>query len=370
MTNGYDFYFKDGSDVLIFPITPGELTIKVGSNNKVVTLIDGGDINILKSPSLVEVEFEARFPMRKYPYSREVSNFQTYHDKFKELKEKRKSFRFIVVRNGLTGGKGWETNLLMALEDYTLKESADEGDDVLITFKLKQFKEYGVKIITTTATTSTSPTTRPNDGKDDSSAYYIVKKGDCLWNIAKKFYGNGAKWTIIYNANKSAIEEDAKKHGRKSSSNGHWIYPGLKLLIPNVNSTGSNSSSSGSSSSSSGGSTGTVNGSKATKSTNTAQDSGRKYSVTVYQRNWKKGRGKVQLMIHGVNGGTTTYNLDGGMTSWTVNVPVNSYAVVKVSPSHVTYFDKIITSGNWTKSNTYHYRCKVTKNSNLYVFWK
>ena len=77
MTNGYDFYFKDGSDVLTFPITPSELSIKVGSNNKVVTLINEGDINILKSPALIEVEFEARFPMRKYPYSREVG-IQTF----------------------------------------------------------------------------------------------------------------------------------------------------------------------------------------------------------------------------------------------------------------------------------------------------
>ena len=61
---------------------------------------------------------------------------------------------------------------------------------------------------------------------------YTVKSGDCLWNIAKKFYGSGSKWKTIYNANKSAIEKDAKKHGKKSSSNGHWIWPGLKLTIP------------------------------------------------------------------------------------------------------------------------------------------
>ena len=38
---GYEFLFEfsDG-DVLIFPITPSELTMKSGSNNKVVTLIE------------------------------------------------------------------------------------------------------------------------------------------------------------------------------------------------------------------------------------------------------------------------------------------------------------------------------------------
>ena len=44
------------------------------------------------------------------------------------------------------------------------------------------------------ATTSPAPATAQT---------YTVVKGDCLWNIAKKFYGNGSKYSIIYNANKA-----------------------------------------------------------------------------------------------------------------------------------------------------------------------
>lgn len=237
-TYGYNFYFSDGGDVLTFPITPGELTIKVGSNNKVVTLIREGDINILKSPSLTEIEFEARFPMRKYPYSREYSAFQNYFDKFKDLKENKKPFRFIVAREMMKGGRTWDTNILVALEEFEINEDADEGDDVLITFNLKQYKEYGVKQLPASSiktTTSTSSITRPNTNAPSSnnkSSSYTIKNGDCLWNIAKKFYGDGSKWTKIYNVNKSAIEADAKKHGKSSSSNGHWVWAGLKLTIP------------------------------------------------------------------------------------------------------------------------------------------
>lgn len=236
MTNGYNFYFYDDSDVLTFPITPSELSIKVGSNNKVVTLIDEGDINILKSPSLIEVEFEARFPMRKYPYSREVSNFQNYFDKFKELKEKKKPFRFIVARTTLKNNRSWDTNLLVALESFDIKESADEGDDVLISFILKQFKPYGIKQLNintygTNKYTVSTPN-RSGDNGSSSNRTYTVKSGDCLWSIAKTFYGDGTLCTKIYDANKSAIESDAKNHGKSSSSNGHWVYPGLTLIIP------------------------------------------------------------------------------------------------------------------------------------------
>ena len=244
MTNGYDFYIKDGDDVLIFPITPSDFLIKIGSNNKVITLINEGDINVLKSPSLVEIEFDARFPMRQYPYARKFSEFQTYFDKFKELKEKRRPFRFIVSRSTPDGRGTWDTNKLMALEDLELFESADEGDDVIVTLSLKQYKEYGVKTIkikkdepASSTTTSTSNNARPTENKTSNSYEYIVKTGDCLWNIAKAAYGDGTKYTKIYEANKSTIEAEAKKRGKSSSSNGYIIYTGTKLIIPDVKDT-------------------------------------------------------------------------------------------------------------------------------------
>ncbi len=49
---------------------------------------------------------------------------------------------------------------------------------------------------------------------------YTVVKGDCLWNIAKKFYGKGSQYTVIYNANKDKIK------------NPNLIYPGQVLIIP------------------------------------------------------------------------------------------------------------------------------------------
>lgn len=241
-TYGYHFYFKDGSNVLTFPITPGELSITVGSNNKVVTLINEGDINILKSPALVEVSFDARFPMRNYPYSRTPYSFQTYFDKFKELKENKKSFRFIVARTDESGTTTWDTNLLVALESMNLKESADQGDDVIISFSLKQFKEYGIRTITIKKNEpTTASTSKPKREEDNAPSKtepegkpYTIKAGDTLWGIAKKYYNDGAKYTVIYNANKTVIEKAAKDHGKSSSSNGRWIWAGTKIIIPEL----------------------------------------------------------------------------------------------------------------------------------------
>jgi len=49
---------------------------------------------------------------------------------------------------------------------------------------------------------------------------HVVRTGDNLWNIAKKYYGSGAKWTLIYDANKSAIKKK------------DFLEPGTVLVIP------------------------------------------------------------------------------------------------------------------------------------------
>ena len=93
------------------------------------------------------------------------------------------------------------------------------------------FLEYREPEVTVGKNTSLAQTTK-RPASNTNSRTYTVKSGDCLWKIAQKYYGNGSKWTNIYNANKSTIESAAKKHGKKSSDNGHWIYPGTVLTIP------------------------------------------------------------------------------------------------------------------------------------------
>lgn len=61
---------------------------------------------------------------------------------------------------------------------------------------------------------------------------YIIKKGDTLWSLAQQFYGDPTKCTAIYEANKEAIENAAKKNGKNGSSGGYWIFPGQSITIP------------------------------------------------------------------------------------------------------------------------------------------
>ena len=69
-------------------------------------------------------------------------------------------------------------------------------------------------------------------GNNDATTDYTVKRGDTLWAIAKTYLGSGSRYTEIYALNKDVIESTAKSHGKTSSDNGHWIWPGTVLKIP------------------------------------------------------------------------------------------------------------------------------------------
>ena len=221
----YHFYMGK----MLCPIAPSRLSLKIGNNNKTMTLIDEGEVNILKQAGLTDVSFDLLLPNVKYPFATYKSGFVTadfFLGELEKMKTDKKPFQFIVTRLLPNGKMLFDTNMKVSLESYEIKEDAEEGFDVIVSVKLKQYKEFGTKTcnisfedsktkasVQDTRSTSNSPA--PSTNKT-----YTVKKGDCLWNIAKSFYGNGSKYTVIYNANKDKIK------------NPNLIYPGQVLTIP------------------------------------------------------------------------------------------------------------------------------------------
>lgn len=221
----YDFYL----DKCLLPIPPQKLQTKIKNSNKTVTLIDAGQINILKTAGLTDIEFECEIPQIKYPFAVYKSSFSSatfFLKYFERLKTQNKPFQFIVSRVMPSGRVLFSTNIKVSMEDYKITEQASNGFDLTVKISLKQYREYGtktVKVKTTSSPKATVQKSRTSNKKTDSVQSYTVVSGDCLWNIAKKFYGDGSKYTVIYNANKDIV-----------GSNPNLIYPGQKLTIPAI----------------------------------------------------------------------------------------------------------------------------------------
>ena len=60
----YKFYF----DKDILPVTPGSITTTYKNQNKTITLINEGEVNIPKSPGLTEFSFKFMLPWCNYPF--------------------------------------------------------------------------------------------------------------------------------------------------------------------------------------------------------------------------------------------------------------------------------------------------------------
>lgn len=219
----YNFYF--GS--LLLPVPPQKLTTKIKGNNKTLTLVNEGDINFLRSPGLTELSFDVVLPMLgQYHFANDFHKPDYYLSVFENYMTSKTPFRFIVSRVSPSGRLLFDTNMRVSLESYTITEDATKGPDVTVAVSLKQYIDYATKTVTVSkpAAADKKPAVKEEKKRETSSKptakTYTVKKGDCLWNIAKKQYGNGAQYTKIYNANKDKIK------------NPNLIYPGQVLTIP------------------------------------------------------------------------------------------------------------------------------------------
>lgn len=206
---------------VLMPVTPGKLTVKTKGKNSTLTLLNEGEINILKSPGLTEITLPLTFPM--LTGSKPPEYYLSLLEKAKTAKQ---TTQFIMTRTSPAGKLLFDTNMKVSVEDYNIVENAENGLDLSVDVKLKQYRDYGTKTIkvsqpsTNSGNKSASVTNERSASTAPKTTTYTVKKGDTLWGIAKKYYGNGAKYTRIYEANKSKIK------------NPNLIYPGQVFTIP------------------------------------------------------------------------------------------------------------------------------------------
>lgn len=153
------YYFFIGP--VLLPVTPSALTVDIAGNNQVVTLINDGEINILHDPQLKEAAFDVLLPTRlglnKYPfafYSLMGLEALAITEYFKLLQRRKIPFPFIVAKMqpGSLIPSGYEY-MQAVIESYTQKEDASNGPDVIVSLKLREYREYATIRVDATAST-------------------------------------------------------------------------------------------------------------------------------------------------------------------------------------------------------------------------
>ena len=211
---------------LLLPVPPESIQIKIQNQNSTITLINEAEYNFLKSPGLTEISFDILLPAFKYPFAVYENGFKDqkyYLDEIEKLKLDKKPFKFSVNRE-LPNGKGlYDTEFKnVSLEEYTIKEEADNGFDLTVSIELK---EYNTNKTSTSDISEDGTITEEKQREESSSApsadnqNYTVKSGDTLWALAKFYYGDGSKYSLIVSANPGI-------------TNPNLIYPGQVLVIP------------------------------------------------------------------------------------------------------------------------------------------
>lgn len=222
MSSNYQMYLKQGYDLFRFPVLPEKIEVSYGSNNDKLQVCGVGEVTIIQDEAAAKSKFDGFFPKTYFTgcdYS-DIPDPATACNKILSMKRSKQPVRYTI-----TGGIG--VSMYVTIEDFKTYEEGGDIGTIYYSITFKEYKETTIRQIKVDISAKRAKISSTSSRTDPSIATqtYTVVSGDCLWNLAKKFYGDGTKYTIIYNANKSVI-----------GVNPNMIDAGIVLTIPETGS--------------------------------------------------------------------------------------------------------------------------------------
>lgn len=204
----YSFFINN----LLLPIPPEKITTKTVNKNETINLVDGSELNILRSSGLTEIEFDFLLPSDEYPFANYVGGFispNEFLEKFEYIKNNKQSAKFTIIRSKGFGNTLFNLNMRVSIEDYQITEQYDNGFDILVSIKLKQFDN----IYTKSGTIDKDGNVIVDEQRaffENTSESYIMKNGDDLFDVCHMMLGDGDLCTEIATKNGYSSPLDVK----------------------------------------------------------------------------------------------------------------------------------------------------------------
>ena len=210
-----EMWLRQSNDSFRFPILPTSFEISGNINTSTTNVLKLGEVIVCGGMGLRTTEINSFFPGEQYHFCNYKDFPQPYDcvNKLKKWMEQGLILRYIIT----------ETDVNMEVIIESFKHGKQDGtNDVYFTLSLKEYRRIQISKVSINNDEKLSsvkdvPLTK---GFDTKQKTHKVGKGDSLWSLAKKYYGNGDLWKKIYDANKKLIK------------NPDIIQDGWVLVIP------------------------------------------------------------------------------------------------------------------------------------------
>lgn len=212
--NMYTFLFQydgDPDSITVLPLAPSSFETSLKSNSKSIDLISIGEATIIKDAPLREFSFKILLP--RYDTIADIKEKSGYFhepifylNKFRSFKTNKKPIRFIINRVLPDNTTLFPGNLLVTMENYTVKENGGEEGDFWVDIKLKEYRD--IKVIITKATGEMTEDGKqvavqePQRPAKEPEKLYATKGGETLLDIAKTQLNDESKYKEIIKWNK------------------------------------------------------------------------------------------------------------------------------------------------------------------------
>ena len=213
-----EIYLGTDNDKIRFPIVPSSIGVNRSNNIDTQAVIKLGEVPIFNGTSLKTIELTSFFPNQEYNFCDYTGFMKPYEfsEKIQKWMYEGKPLRVIVTDS--------PTNMQCLIQQFDTVEQ-DGTRDLYFTLNLLEYRPIEVSNLNNSSSNSSSDNlTRPSEEiTNNTQKTHKVVKGDCLWDIAQKYYGKGSLYPKIKEANKSKYPSLAKNN---------IIYVNWELIVP------------------------------------------------------------------------------------------------------------------------------------------